>query len=134
MVNIKKQISFLFILIWLFSLIVTLYTLLSFTFIAGFISFFKITGEVIFSNVITCILLLIYSKELCFGYHSNSKKQNVLSLLFYGFLITAVLLLQYPFLFSLIGDFQMNPWEVSISVILIITTYLGLLINRMLKI
>ncbi len=136
--NIKKQIPFLFILIWIFSLLVTLYTLLSSVFIASFFSFFHFSNtswEIIFSNLITCVLVLIYTKELLFGYQPNSKKQNKLSLLFYGFLIVALILLQYHTLFSLMTNFDMSRfWTISISIIVITTTYLGLLFNRILKI
>ncbi|MEO1486774.1 MAG: hypothetical protein AAFU57_13575 [Bacteroidota bacterium] len=85
-------------------------------------------------NILTVGLLIIYTKEILVGYQSKSTNRNLKSLLIFSVLIIILTLLQIPQFELLFTDLKSKPWQIVLSLIIILTSYVGIIINRILKI
>lgn len=85
----------------------------------------------ILSNLATVSILFIYSKELLLGYNTPSYKSNLKWLIIFTLLIIILIFLQYKIFLMLFLDFR--TWQSSISILIILTSYIGIVLNRFFK-
>lgn len=85
-------------------------------------------------NILTIGLLIFYTKELLIGYNSKSKSRNLKSLLIFLSLITILTFVQIPQFELLFEDLKSEYWQIIISLIIVLTSYVGIIMNRVLKI
>lgn len=85
-------------------------------------------------NILTFGILIIYTKELLFGYKPKTKNQNLKSLIIFSLLITILTLIQFPQFQLLLMDLKPEFWQMILSLIIVLTSYLGIIMNRILKI
>jgi hypothetical protein len=85
-------------------------------------------------NVLTFGILIIYTKELIIGYRPKSKSLNLKSLLFFLIVIIILSLIQISEFEILIKHFESDYWQIILSLTIILSSYLGILMNRILKI
>ncbi|ARV15548.1 hypothetical protein [Polaribacter sp. SA4-12] len=88
----------------------------------------------IIPNILTFGILIIYTKELLLGYKPKTKNQNLKSLIIFSFLIIILTLLQIPQFELLFTDLKPEFWQIILSLIIVLTSYLGIIMNRILKI
>ncbi|GAA4277989.1 hypothetical protein GCM10022259_27130 [Aquimarina mytili] len=85
-------------------------------------------------NILTVGLLIIYTKEILIGYQSKSTNRNLKSLLIFSVLIIILTWVQIPQFELLFTDLKSEPWQIVLSLIIILTSYVGIIMNRILKI
>ena len=85
-------------------------------------------------NILTVGLLIIYLKELLVGYKAQTKNGNLKSLGLLTVIVVVLIAVQKLQLDSLFDDIKSESWQITISLIVILTSYIGLLANRILKI
>lgn len=85
-------------------------------------------------NIFTIGLLIFYTKELFIGYNPKSKNWNLKSLLIFLPLITILTFIQIPQFELLFEDLKSEYWQIIISLIIVLTSYVGIIMNRILKI
>jgi len=84
-------------------------------------------------NILTIGLLIFYTKELLIGYKPKSKNWNLKSLLIFSTLITILTFVQIPQFELLFADLKSEYWQIIISLIIVLTSYVGIIMNRILK-
>lgn len=84
-------------------------------------------------NILTMGLLIFYTKELLIGYYPKSKYWNKISLLIFCIIIVILTFVQFPQYELLFSDMKSEYWTIGISLIIILTSYVGILMNRVLK-
>ena len=125
-------------LLWVVLTLTTIYIFGWLTF--GYLTFGNLSKEkygfwnLLLPNILTVGLLIIYTKEILVGYRSKSTNRNVKSLLIFSVLILILTLLQIPQFESLFTDLKSEPWQIVLSWIIILTSYVGIIMNRILKI
>lgn len=88
--------------------------------------------NLILPNLLTLVVLLIYTKEFLFGYHPKSNTQNGISLVVMIVLIlflTFIQFSQFEFLFR--GE-ELSNFIFILVMATILTSYIGILLNRVL--
>ncbi len=85
-------------------------------------------------NILTIGLLIFYAKEILIGYKPKSTARNLKSLLIFSTLIIILTIIQIP-LFELLFDSpKSESWQIILSLIIILTCYVGIITNRILRI
>ena len=124
--------------IWFVCLLITIYTFgwLTFLFYTfGNIGEEKFTfGNLIIPNIFTIAILIIYTKELLIGYSPKSKVKNKKSLFLALLLIVGLTITQIPLFEFLLDANELEYWQIIVTLIIILTSYSGLIMNRILKI
>lgn len=124
--------------IWIVSILVTIYifswiTFLNFTF--GNIVTTKYTiWNLILPNIFTLGILTIYTKEILMGYNPKSKSRNLKSFVFFTTLILILTLIQIPQFELIFDENNLKYWQLVLSLIIVLTSYIGIILNRILKI
>lgn len=124
--------------IWIVLMIITIYifswiTFLNFTF--GNIVTSKYTiWNLIVPNIFTIGILLIYTKEILMGYNPKSKNRNLKSFVFFTTLILILILIQIPQFELIFEENNSKYWQIVLSLIIVLTSYFGIILNRILKI
>lgn len=124
--------------IWIVSILVTIYifswiTFLNFTF--GNIVTTKYTiWNLILPNIFTLGILIIYTKEILMGYNPKSKSRNLKSFVFFTTLILILTLIQIPQFELIFDENNSKYWQLVLSLIIVLTSYIGIILNRILKI
>lgn len=85
----------------------------------------------ILPNLLSIILLFLFTKELLVGYQAKSTKQNWLSFTIFTIIITSILISQFDFYNWLVFD-DSDSILLAIPIILILTSFIGLAANRIL--
>ncbi|MCI2230027.1 hypothetical protein MC378_12685 [Polaribacter sp. MSW13] len=85
-------------------------------------------------SILTFGVLIIYTKEIIIGYKPKSKSWNLKSLLFFLILVITLSVTQISEFDILFEHFESDYWQIILSLIIILSSYLGILINRILKI
>lgn len=133
----NKSIGNLFKIAWIMALLPSLYYF-------GLMVFFDFVVDDIFSNqkdvfnfwnfilpnIISIVLLLIYTKELLYGYTPKTRRANLESLGIFSLLIFTLLIVlneYYKEIISATGEFI----GMTIPTIMIFTAYLGIFLNRL---
>lgn len=124
--------------IWLLILLISLYTVIKISIALFFVEIcldndFKFFNLII-PNLISCCLLVIYTYEIMLGYKSISKQRNYKSLVIYSLIIIMITLFQFHQFEYVINDINLENWCFIITCIAVITSYIGLLLNRILSI
>ena len=91
------------------------------------------TWNLLIPNIMTIGLLIIYTKEILIGYKPKSKSWNFTSLVILSILIIILTALQIPQFQLLFNDLKSKPWQIIISLIIILTSYIGIIMNRIMK-
>lgn len=124
--------------IWIVFILITIYifswiTFLNFTF--GNIVTSKYTiWNLIIPNIFTLGILLIYTKEILMGYNPKSKSRNLKSFVFFTTLILILTLMQIPQFELIFDENNSKYWQIVLSLIIVLTSYFGIILNRILKI
>ncbi|MBE8726371.1 hypothetical protein [Flavobacterium hungaricum] len=124
--------------IWIVSILVTIYifswlTFLNFTF--GNIVTTKYTiWNLILPNSFTLGILIIYTKEILMGYNPKSKSRNLKSFVFFTTLLLILTLIQIPQFELIFDENNSKYWQLVLSLIIVLTSYIGIILNRILKI
>ena len=84
-------------------------------------------------NILAIGLLIFYTKELLIGYKPKSKNRNLISFLIFLPLITVLTFVQIPQFEFLFEDLKSEYWQIITSMIIVLTSYVGIIMNRMLK-
>ena len=125
-------------LLWIGLVLTTIYIFGWLTF--GYLTFGNLFKEkygfwnLLLPNILTLGLLIIYTKEILVGYQSISTNRNLKSLLIFSVLIIILTLVQIPQFELLFTDLKSEPWQIILSLIIILTSYVGIIVNRVLKI
>lgn len=85
-------------------------------------------------NILTIGLLIFYAKEILIGYKPKSIARNLKSLLIFSTLIIILTIIQIPQFKLLFNDLKSEPWQIILSLIIVLTSYVGIIVNRILKI
>jgi len=134
----NKTSEILFKILWIGLVLTTIYVFGWMTF--GYMTFRNIFAEkfttwnLLFPNILTIGLLIIYTKEILIGYKPESKNRNLKSLLFFSMVIITLTLFQIPQFELIFNDLDSEYWQIILSLLIILTSYIGLLLNRLLKI
>ncbi|WGH76911.1 hypothetical protein P8625_07145 [Tenacibaculum tangerinum] len=127
----------LFKLLWIGLTLFTIYIFGWLTFVyLTFGNLFKEKYEIwnlLLPNILTIGLLIFYTKELLIGNNPESKNRNLKSLLIFSTLITILTFIQIPQFELLLTDLKSEYWQVMISLIIVLTSYVGIIANRILK-
>ncbi|MBF4465149.1 hypothetical protein [Flavobacterium sp. LC2016-12] len=124
--------------IWIVFILITIYifswiTFLNFTF--GNIVTTKYTiWNLIIPNIFTLGILIIYTKEILMGYNPKSKSRNLKSFVFFTILILILTLIQIPQFEIIFDENNSKYWQIVLSLIIVLTSYFGIILNRVLKI
>ncbi len=108
-------------------------TFIYFTFGNIITEYFTIWNLII-PNILTLGILIIYTKELLIGYKPKSKNRNLISLFLFSVLIIVLIVVQIPQFEILFNDIKSEYWLITLSFIVILTGYVGIIVNRILKI
>lgn len=125
-------------LIWIGLILFTIYILGWVTF--AYLTFGNLFKEkygfwnLLLPNIFTIGILIFYTKEILLGYHPKSKNRNVKSLSIFLLLITILILVQIPQFELLFEDSKSEYWQITIALIIVLSSYLGIITNRILKI
>jgi hypothetical protein len=92
------------------------------------------TWNLLIPNILAIGLLLIYTKEILVGYKPKSKGSNWKSLLIFSVIIVVLTLLQIPQFELLFDDPKSGPWQIVLPLVMILTAYIGIMTNRILRI
>ena len=134
----KHKLEILLKLLWIGLTLFTIYIFGWLTFI--YLTFGNIgtdkynTWNLLIPNILTIGLLILYTKEILIGYNQNSKSRNLKSLLIFSVLIIILILIQIQQFELLFDDLKSEPWQIILSLIIILTSYVGIIMNRILKI
>ena len=90
--------------------------------------------NLVIPNFLTIIILFIYTKELLFGYHARSKGRNIKSLLIILFVILFLAIVQFSQFEFMTKDLELTNIITTLVWITIFTSYVGVLLNRILSI
>lgn len=85
-------------------------------------------------NIFTIGLLIFYTKELFIGYYPKSKNWNLKSLLIFCLIIVILTFVQFPQFELILVEWESEYWPIIISLIIVLTSYVGIIMNRILKI
>ena len=123
--------------IWIGLLLITIYVFSWLTFGEFMFGNFG-TGnftlwKFIIPNILTYGILIIYTKEFLFGYKPKSKNWNIISFILSSILIAVLVIVQFPQFEFLFEDFSSEYWQIILSLIVILTSYVGIILNRILK-
>ncbi|SHJ27905.1 hypothetical protein [Aquimarina spongiae] len=136
MKNNKLQITFK--LLWLGITLFTIYMLGWLTFILFWLG--NIFNEkydfwnLLLPNILTIGILIIYTKEILFGYRPKSSNWNLKSLLVFSILIIILTIVQISQFEVLFDNPKSKSWQITLSLITILTAYVGILLNRTLRV
>ena len=125
-------------LIWIGLTLFTIYIFGWLTF--GYLTFGNLFKEkygfwnLLLPNIFTIGILIFYTKEILFGYKPKTKNRNLKSLLIFSVLITMLTFVQIPQFELLFEDLKSEYWQITISLIIVLTSYVGIITNRILKI
>ena len=120
--------------LWIGMILFTIYIFGWLTF--GYLTFGNLFKEkygfwnLLLPNIFTIGLLIFYTKELLFGYKPNSNNRNLKSLLIFLTLITILTFVQIPQFELLFEDLKSEYWQIIISLIIVLTSYVGIITNR----
>ena len=92
------------------------------------------TWNLLIPNILTIGLLIFYSKEVLIGYKPKSTAQNLKSLLISSTLIIILTIIQIPQFELLFDSPKSESWQIILSLIIVLTSYVGIITNRILKI
>jgi len=118
-------------------------TLLCALYYYGWVLFYEIVlktdnGQYSFWNLVAGFLnlslLVIYSREMLLGYQPISKNRNQNSLLFFLILVVFLVIIQIKLNVSLFADLSSQPWQFTFPFVIILTSYFGIILNRISKI
>ncbi|CAL2082220.1 conserved membrane protein of unknown function [Tenacibaculum sp. 190524A02b] len=128
--------SYFFKTLWCVTVLLTIYlfgwiTLLFFS-INSLISKNYTFWNFILPNITTIVLVFFYSKELLLGNQQSSKSKNYRSLLLYFVIISLLIYIQFPLALELLNLFNSSyyDWVIILPLIIILTRYFGILLNR----
>ncbi|TDQ25464.1 hypothetical protein DFQ07_1886 [Tenacibaculum caenipelagi] len=85
-------------------------------------------------NILTIGLLIFYAKEILIGYKPTSTARNLKSLLIFSTLIIILTIIQIPQFKLLFDSPKSKSWQIILSLIIILTCYVGIITNRILRI
>lgn len=125
-------------LIWIGLTLFTIYIFGWLTF--GYLTFGNLFKEkygfwnLLLPNIFTIGILIFYTKEILIGYKPKTKNRNLKSLLIFSVLITMLTFVQIPQFELLFEDLKSEYWQITISLIIVLTSYVGIITNRILKI
>ncbi|CAL2101373.1 conserved membrane protein of unknown function [Tenacibaculum sp. 190130A14a] len=118
----------------------TLYSIYIFSWLTfGFLTFGNLFKEkytiwnLLLPNIITIGIVIFHAKEIVLGYKPVSYRKNIISLIFFSIVILILVdlqALQFKFLFE---KSTVENWEISITLIMILASYIGIIMNRILK-
>ena len=134
----NRNLEILFKILWIGLILFTIYIFGWLTF--GYLTFGNLIKEkygfwnLLLPNIFTIGLLIFYTKELLFGYNPKSKNRNLKSLLVFLLLITFLTFVQIPQFELLFADLESEYWQIVLSLVIVLTSYVGIIINRILKI
>lgn len=127
------------ILLKLLWIVLTLFTIYIFSWLTfGYLTFGNIVKEkytlwnLLIPNILSVVLLIFYTKEILIGYTPKSTSHNLKSLLIFSVLITILTFVQIPQLKLVFENQESSFWQIYLSLISILTSYLGILMNRIL--
>jgi hypothetical protein len=114
-------------------------------FIFGWLTFICLTFGNIFTekfniwnllipNILTIGVLIFYTKEILSGYKPKSKNRNLKSLIIFSIFFIMLTLIQIPQFEILFTGLKPELWQIIISLIIVLASYLGIIMNRILKI
>lgn len=92
------------------------------------------TWNLLIPNIMAIGLLLIYTKEILVGYKPKSKSRNWKSLLIFSVIIVVLTLIQIPQFELLFDDPKSEPWQIVLPLVMILTSYIGIMTNRILRV
>lgn len=92
------------------------------------------TFNFLIPNILTIILLIIYTEELLIGYRPQSKNRNLISLLFFFILIITLIFFQVSQFDLILDELIWESWFIILPLTIVSTSYLGILLNRILEI
>ncbi|CAM1366476.1 membrane hypothetical protein [Tenacibaculum litoreum] len=136
MKNRKSEI--LFKLLWIGLTLFTIYIFGWLTFI--YLTFGNIETDqysywnLLIPNILTIGLLIFYAKEILIGYKPTSTARNLKSLLIFSTLIIILTIIQIPQFKLLFDSPKSESWEIILSLIIILTSYVGIITNRALRV
>lgn len=134
----NNKLEILFKLLWIGLTLFTIY-------IFGWLAFIYLTfgnietdqyssWNLLIPNILTIGLLIFYAKEILIGYKPKSIARNLKSLLIFSTLIIILTIIQIPQFELLFDSPKSESWEIILSLIIILTCYVGIITNRILKI
>ena len=132
----KNKLEILFKLLWVGLTLFTIYIFGWLTFI--YLTFGNIgtdkynTWNLLIPNILTIGLLIFYSKEVLIGYKPKSTTRNLKSLLISSTLIIILTIIQIPQFKLLFDSPKSESWQIILSLIIILTSYIGIITNRIL--
>lgn len=89
--------------------------------------------NVLLPNIVSLGIVMLHTKEIVIGYKPASYRKNLISLSIFSIIILILILLQIPQFEFLFGDSTYKYWEITITYMVILASYLGIIMNRMLK-
>lgn len=132
----NKSIGNLFKIVWIIALLPSLYyfgLMVFFTFVLDDIIPKHSEGlnfwNFILPNFISIVILLIYTKELLYGYTPKTRRTNIESLIVFSLLILTLLIILKKFYKDIISDTG-EEIGMTIPTIMVFTAYLGIILNR----
>ena len=133
----NRNIEIIFKILWIGLILFTIYIFSWLTFVdLTFGNLFKEKygfWNLLLPNILTIGLLIFYTKELLIGYNPKSKSRNLKSLLIFSTLITILTFVQIPQFELLFTDLKSEYWQIIISLIIVLTSFVGIIMNRILK-
>ena len=132
-----RTFELIFKIIWVIALLVAVYIFCWFTFFLftiGNIGSNSFTiANLIIPNLLTILLLFLYTKELLIGYRPKSKSVNLKSFALLFILISTITIFQLPQFEFLYKAFETHEWQIIFTFILTLTSYIGLIANRVFR-
>jgi len=123
--------------IWIVLILITVYVFSWLTFIHFILEDIgteKYTiWNLIIPNILTFGILIIYSKEIISGYKPKTKSRNLKSLIIFSTLIIILSLLQYSQFEFILEESKSHYWGIILCLIIVLTSYIGIISNRILK-
>jgi hypothetical protein len=123
--------------IWIVLILITVYVFSWLTFIHFILEDIgteKYTiWNLIIPNILTFGILIIYSKEIIAGYKPKTKSRNLKSLIIFSTLIIILSLLQYSQFEFILEESKSHYWGIILCLIIVLTSYIGIISNRILK-
>lgn len=77
---------------------------------------------------------MLHVREIILGYKTISYRKNLISLSIFSIIILVLILLQIPQFEFLFSDSIYIYWGITITYMVILASYLGIIMNRVLKI
>lgn len=125
-------------LLWITLTLFTIYVFVFLTFVEFTLG--KIGTEkynlwnLLIPNILTIGLLILYAKEVVIGYTAKSIHHNLKSLLIFSILIISLVWIQAPKFKLLFNNSKSEIWQITLSLVIVLTSYVGIILNRILKI